>query len=83
MVFPDKLPFTNIFIKHVKSYSMMFLSKEQKVAGYKVLLYSVLVLATAALIAEMLPEVEAKMIVIPVLILIIGTCTIDLYRLRK
>jgi hypothetical protein len=62
---------------------MMFLGKEQKVAGYKVLLYSVLVLAAAALIAEMLPEVEAKMIVIPVLILIIVTCLLDLYRLRK
>ena len=62
---------------------MMFLRKEQMMAGYKVLLYSVLALATAALIAEMLPEVKAKMIVIPVLILIIVTCTIDLYRLRK
>ena len=62
---------------------MMFLGKEQKMAGYKVLLYSVLVLATAALIAEMLPEVKAKMIVIPVLILIMVTCMIDLYRLRK
>jgi hypothetical protein len=31
----------------------------------------------------MLPEVEAKMIVLPVLLLIIATCTIDIYRLRK
>jgi hypothetical protein len=44
---------------------------------------SYLVLATAALVAEMLPEVKAKMIVIPVLQLIIETCTIDVYRLRK
>jgi hypothetical protein len=61
----------------------VFLGKEQKVVGYRVLLYSVLVLATAALIAEMLPEVKAKMLVIPVLLLIIMTCTMDLYRLRK
>lgn len=63
--------------------SILFLRKEQKIAGYQILLYSVLVLATAALIAEMLPEVKAKTIVIPVLLLIIGTCTIDLYRLKK
>jgi hypothetical protein len=61
----------------------MILKEQTKMVGYRVLLYSVLVLATAALIAEMLPEVKAKMIVIPVLLLIIATCTIDLYRLRK
>ncbi|HKG90200.1 MAG TPA: hypothetical protein VKA95_17935 [Nitrososphaeraceae archaeon] len=62
----------------------MFLGKEQKkIVGYQLLLYTVLILATAALIAEMLPEVKAKMLVIPVLLLIIATCTIDLYRLGK
>jgi hypothetical protein len=61
----------------------MILKGQTKMVGYRVLLYSVLVLATAALIAEMLPEVKAKMIVIPVLLLIIATCTIDLYKLRK
>ena len=61
----------------------MILTEQTKIVSYQLLLYSVLVLAAAALIAEMLPEVKAKIIVIPVLLLIIATCTIDLYRLRK
>ena len=61
----------------------MILTEQTKIVSYQLLLYSVLVLAAAALIAEMLPEVKAKIIVIPVLLLIIATCTIDLHRLRK
>ena len=59
----------------------MFLQK--KIILYKGVLYSVLVLSSAALIAEMLPEVSAKMLVIPTLLLIIVTCVVDLSRLRN
>jgi hypothetical protein len=50
---------------------------------YKGILYSVLVLSIAALIAEILPEVSAKMLVIPTLLLIIGICVVDLIRLKS
>jgi hypothetical protein len=62
----------------------MFLRIERKkIVIYKTILYSVLVLSVAALIAEMLPEVSAKMFVIPALLLIMVTCAIDLYMLKK
>lgn len=62
----------------------MFLRVERKkIVIYKTILYSVLVLSVAALIAEMLPEVSAKMFVIPALLLIMMTCAIDLYMLKK
>lgn len=62
----------------------MFLRAERKkIVIYKTILYSVLVLSVAALIAEMLPEVSAKMFVIPALLLIMMICAIDLYMLKK
>jgi hypothetical protein len=74
---------SSTLISYLSEFSIMIVKEQTKMVGYRVLVYSVLVLATAALIAEMLPEVEAKMIVLPVLLLIIATCTIDIYRLRK
>ena len=50
---------------------------------YRTLLYSVLVLAAIALIAEILPEIEAKIIVIPTLLLIITIGIIDLVKLHN
>jgi hypothetical protein len=47
-----------------------------------VLLCVVLALAFMALIAELLPEVEAKMIVIPTLIVMIGVGILELRRLN-
>jgi hypothetical protein len=47
-----------------------------------VLLCVVLALAFMALIAELLPEVEAKIIVIPTLIVMIGICILELRRLN-
>jgi hypothetical protein len=61
----------------------MSLKREQKKMLYKVILYSVLMLSTAALIAEMLPEISAKMFVIPALLLIMVICVIDLIRLKE
>jgi hypothetical protein len=52
-------------------------------ALFKTLLWSVLVLASIALIFELLPEIEAKMLVIPVLLLIIGIGIMDLWRLKR
>jgi hypothetical protein len=52
-------------------------------ALFKTLLWSVLVLASIALIFELLPEIEAKMFVIPVLLLIIAIGIIDLWRLKR
>jgi hypothetical protein len=59
------------------------MSLQGKMTLYKGVLYSVIVLSTAALIAEILPEVSAKMLVIPTLLLIIGVCVVDLFRLRN
>jgi hypothetical protein len=61
----------------------MSLKREQKKTLYKVILCSVLLLSTAALIAEMLPEVSAKMFVIPALLLIMAICIIDLFKLKS
>ncbi|HEU4443547.1 MAG TPA: hypothetical protein VFR94_02620 [Nitrososphaeraceae archaeon] len=61
----------------------MSLKREQYRVLYKVVLYGVLLLAVAALIAEMLPEVSAKIFVIPALLLIIIICVIDLFKLRR
>jgi hypothetical protein len=47
-----------------------------------VLVCAVLALASMALIAELLPEIEAKTIVIPTLILMIGVCLLELRRLK-
>jgi hypothetical protein len=49
---------------------------------YKTLLYCTLILSTVALVAEILPEVEAKAIVIPALLLIIIIGIIDLSKER-
>jgi hypothetical protein len=51
--------------------------------AYIVILYFVLGLAIAALAAELLPEVKAKMIVIPTLIAMIGLSILELRRLYK
>jgi hypothetical protein len=40
-------------------------------------------LSTAALIAEMLPEISAKIFVVPALLLIMVICVIDLIRLKE
>jgi hypothetical protein len=61
----------------------MSLKREQKKMLYKVILYSVLMLSTAALIAEMLPEISAKIFVVPALLLIMVICVIDLIRLKE
>ena len=47
-----------------------------------ILVWIVLALAVTALTAELLPEVKAKMIVIPTLILVIGVSVLEL-KLRK
>lgn len=62
---------------------MLAKSNQIYLALFKTLLWSVLVLASIALIFELLPEIEAKMFVIPVLLLIIGTGIIDLWRLKR
>lgn len=62
---------------------MSLIKDQKKLVIYKALLYSVLVLSATALIAEMLPEISAKMFVIPALLLIIVICLVDLFRLRK
>jgi hypothetical protein len=50
---------------------------------YIVLVVIVLVLAILALTAEILPEMEAKIIVIPTLITIIGLTILDLTRWKS
>jgi hypothetical protein len=50
---------------------------------FKTLLWSVIVLAFMALVFELLPEIEAKIFVIPVLLLIIAIGIIDLWRLKR
>jgi hypothetical protein len=56
---------------------------QQKIILYKTTLYGVLALCTFALIAEILPEISAKMFVIPALILAMMICVIDLFRMNK
>ena len=46
-------------------------------------LVGIIILASYALIAELLPEVEAKMIVIPTLTLIIGWSMFFLFSLKR
>ena len=48
-----------------------------------ILLWLVLSLSIIALTAELLPEVKAKMIVIPTLILMIILCIVELKRFVK
>jgi hypothetical protein len=48
---------------------------------HPVLLWIVLGLAIIALAAELLPEVEAKMIVVPTLLLVIGLSVMELWLL--
>jgi hypothetical protein len=55
---------------------------QQKIILYKATLYGVLVLCTFALIAEILPEISAKMFVIPALLLAIMICAVDLFRMK-
>jgi hypothetical protein len=59
---------------------------EQKII-YKIhtsLLFIVLGLAIIALVAESLPEIKAKMIVVPTLVLVIGLIIIEMrVKLRK
>ena len=62
---------------------MLGYNKQVYITVFKTLLWSVIVLASIALIFELLPEVEAKMFVIPVLLLIIGIGIIDLWRLKR
>jgi hypothetical protein len=56
--------------------------KQQKIILYKTTLYGVLALCAFALIAEMLPEMSAKIFVIPALILAIIICVIDLFKVN-
>jgi hypothetical protein len=56
---------------------------QQKIILYKATLYGVLALCTFALIAEILPEISAKMFVIPALLLAIMICAVDLFRMKK
>jgi len=62
---------------------MLGYSKHLYVAMFKTLLCSVIVLASVALLFEVLPEMEAKLLVIPVLLLIIAIGVIDLWRLKR
>jgi len=62
---------------------MLGYNKQVYISLFKTLLWSVIVLASIALIFELLPEVEAKIFVIPVLLLIIGIGIIDLWRLKR
>lgn len=62
---------------------MLGYSKQVYIAVFKSLLCLVIALASMALIFELLPEVEAKMFVIPVLLLIIAIGIIDLWRLKR
>ena len=62
---------------------MLGYNKQVYLALFKTLLWTVMVLASIALIFELLPEVEAKMFVIPVLLLIITIGIIDLWRLKR
>lgn len=58
----------------------MFLTTKQKVVlSFEILVIS---LACIALIAELLPEIHAKMIVIPTLILVIALGTLSLKQKR-
>ena len=58
-------------------------NKQMYIALFKTLLWSVIVLASMALIFELLPEIEAKLFVIPVLLLIIAIGIMDLWRLKR
>ncbi len=73
----------DILINYPNIIWSMSLKREQKTLLYKVVLYSVLILSTAALIAEMLPEISAKIFVIPALLLIMVICIIDLFKLKR
>ena len=59
----------------------VFLSTKDKIS--QALRISILVMASIALTAEILPEVKAKLIVVPTLILIIAVIIIDLKRGKK
>jgi hypothetical protein len=61
----------------------MSISRQQKAILYKATLYGVISLCTFALIAEILPEMSAKMFVIPALALAIIICVFDLFRINK
>ena len=55
-------------------------------ATHKISIYilvGIVILASFALIAELLPEVKAKMIVIPTLTLIIGWSVFYLFSLKR
>lgn len=62
---------------------MLGYNKQVYIAVFKTLLWSVIVLASMALVFELLPEIEAKIFVIPVLLLIIAIGIIDLWRLKR
>lgn len=62
---------------------MLGYNKQVYIALFKTLLWSVIILASVALIFELLPEIEAKMFVIPVLLLIIAIGIMDLWRLKR
>ncbi|HTH23419.1 MAG TPA: hypothetical protein VL854_14460 [Nitrososphaeraceae archaeon] len=62
---------------------MLGYNKQVYIAVFKTLLWSVIVLAFMALVFELLPEIEAKIFVIPVLLLIIAIGIIDLWRLKR
>jgi hypothetical protein len=47
---------------------------------YSMLLFIVIILSVIALSAELLPEMEAKIIVIPTLILMIILCVFQIYE---
>jgi hypothetical protein len=62
---------------------MLGYNKQVYIAVFKTLLWSVIVLAFMALVFELLPEIEAKIFVIPVLLLIIAIGIMDLWRLKR
>jgi hypothetical protein len=62
---------------------MLGYNRQVHIALFKTLLWSVIVLASMALIFELLPEIEAKLFVIPVLLLIIAIGIMDLWRLKR
>jgi hypothetical protein len=62
---------------------IVFTIVNHKYLVYKTILYCTLILSSVALVAEILPEVESKAIVLPALLLIIIIGIIDLSKLKR
>jgi hypothetical protein len=62
---------------------MSRLNRQTHQTLYKTFISAVLIISLSALIAEFLPEVHAKPLVITALLLIIALCITDFLKLRK